>query len=242
MNLSLFILSPAEIEALLLSAKVAIFCTLVICIPGVAVAWLLAKKSFIGKSLLDSIVHLPLVLPPVVPGFLLLLLLGNQGLIGKWLQATFGINIAFTWIGAVIASAVMAFPLMVRSARLAINQVDAGLEAAAQSLGAHPLRVFFTITLPLALPGIVTGLILAFSRSLGEFGATITFVGNIEGETRTLPLAIYTYTQVPGGDMAAIRLVILSMIIALGALMISDLLERRAIKHIGRDLREKGSA
>lgn len=242
MNLSFLILSPAEIEALLLSAKVAIFCTLVICIPGIAVAWLLAKKSFIGKSLLDSVVHLPLVLPPVVPGFLLLLLLGSQGLIGKWLQATFGINIAFTWIGAVIASAVMAFPLMVRSARLAINQVDAGLEAAAQSLGAHPLRVFFTITLPLALPGIVTGLILAFSRSLGEFGATITFVGNIEGETRTLPLAIYTYTQVPGGDMAAIRLVILSMIIALGALMISDLLERRAIKHIGRDLREKGSA
>ncbi|WP_047539765.1 molybdate ABC transporter permease subunit [Methylotenera versatilis] len=242
MNLSFFILSPAEIEALLLSARVAIFCTLVICIPGVAIAWLLAKKSFIGKSLLDSVVHLPLVLPPVVPGFLLLLLLGSQGLIGKWLQATFGINIAFTWIGAVIASAVMAFPLMVRSARLAINQVDTGLEAAAQSLGAHPLRVFFTITLPLALPGIVTGLILAFSRSLGEFGATITFVGNIEGETRTLPLAIYTYTQVPGGDMAAIRLVILSMIIALGALMISDLLERRAIKHIGRDLREKGSA
>jgi len=241
-NLSFFILSPAEIEALLLSARVAIFCTLVICIPGVAIAWLLAKKSFIGKSLLDSVVHLPLVLPPVVPGFLLLLLLGSQGLIGKWLQATFGINIAFTWIGAVIASAVMAFPLMVRSARLAINQVDTGLEAAAQSLGAHPLRVFFTITLPLALPGIVTGLILAFSRSLGEFGATITFVGNIEGETRTLPLAIYTYTQVPGGDMAAIRLVILSMIIALGALMISDLLERRAIKHIGRDLREKGSA
>ncbi|MES2580700.1 MAG: molybdate ABC transporter permease subunit [Pseudomonadota bacterium] len=239
MNLSFFILSPAEIEALLLSAKVAIFCTLVICIPGVAVAWLLAKKSFIGKSLLDSIVHLPLVLPPVVPGFLLLLLLGNQGLIGKWLQVTFGINIAFTWIGAVIASAVMAFPLMVRSARLAINQVDAGLEAAAQSLGANPLRVFFTITLPLALPGIVTGLILAFSRSLGEFGATITFVGNIEGETRTLPLAIYTYTQVPGGDMAAMRLVILSMIIALGALMISDLLERKATKNIGRGLREQ---
>lgn len=241
MNLSFFILSTAEIEVLLLSVKVAIFCTFIICVPGVAVAWLLAKKSFIGKSLLDSIVHLPLVLPPVVPGFLLLLLLGSQGLIGKWLQATFGISIAFTWIGAVIASAVMAFPLMVRSARLAITQVDAGLEAAAQSLGAHPLRVFFTITLPLALPGIVTGLILAFSRSLGEFGATITFVGNIEGETRTLPLAIYTYTQVPGGDMAAMRLVILSMIIALGALMISDYLERKATKHTGRGLREKGN-
>ena len=241
MNFSFLILSPAEIEALLLSAKVAVFCTVIICVPGVAVAWLLAKKSFIGKSLLDSIVHLPLVLPPVVPGFLLLILLGGQGIIGKWLQSTFGISIAFTWIGAVIASAVMAFPLMVRSARLAISQIDAGLEAAAQSLGAHPVRVFFSITLPLAMPGIVTGLILAFSRSLGEFGATITFVGNIEGETRTLPLAIYTYTQIPGGDIAAMRLVILSMIIALSALMISDLLERKATKNIGRGLREKGN-
>ena len=221
-------------QALLLSAKVAVFCTLIICIPGVAVAWLLANKSFLGKSLLDGLVHLPLVLPPVIPGFLLLLLLGNQGLIGKWLQTTFGISVAFTWVGAVLASAVMGFPLMVRSSRLAISQVDTGLEAAAQSLGAHPLRVFFTVTLPLAMPGIVTGLILAFSRSLGEFGATITFVGNIEGETRTLPLAIYTYTQLPGGDAIAVRLVIISMTIALGALMLSEILERRATKRIGR--------
>ena len=221
-------------QALLLSAKVAVFCTLIICIPGVAVAWLLANKSFLGKSLLDGLVHLPLVLPPVIPGFLLLLLLGNQGLIGKWLQTTFGISVAFTWVGAVLASAVMGFPLMVRSSRLAISQVDTGLEAAAQSLGAHPLRVFFTVTLPLAMPGIVTGLILAFSRSLGEFGATITFVGNIEGETRTLPLAIYTYTQLPGGDAIAMRLVIISMTIALGALMLSEILERRATKRIGR--------
>ena len=221
-------------QALLLSVKVAVFCTLIICIPGVAVAWLLAKQSFLGKSLLDGLVHLPLVLPPVIPGFLLLLLLGNQGLIGKWLQTTFGISVAFTWVGAVIASAVMGFPLMVRSSRLAISQVDTGLEAAAQSLGAHPLRVFFTVTLPLAMPGIVTGLILAFSRSLGEFGATITFVGNIEGETRTLPLAIYTYTQLPGGDAIAVRLVIISMTIALGALMLSEILERRATKRIGR--------
>lgn len=234
MTNSIFTLSPAEIEALMLSAKVAVFCTVAICIPGIAVAWLLAKKSFIGKSLLDSMVHLPLVLPPVVPGFLLLLLLGSQGIVGKWLYNAFGISIAFTWVGAVIASSVMAFPLMVRSARLAISQVDTGLEAAAQTLGAHPLRVFFTITLPLAMPGIVTGLILAFSRSLGEFGATITFVGNIEGETRTLPLAIYTYTQIPGGDMAAIRLVIISMVIALGSLMMSEILERRATKRIGR--------
>ncbi|MES2180642.1 MAG: molybdate ABC transporter permease subunit [Pseudomonadota bacterium] len=233
----MFLLSAAEIEALMLSAKVAIFCTLAICVPGIAVAWLLAKKSFLGKSLLDSVVHLPLVLPPVVPGFLLLILLGSQGLIGKWLQQAFGITVAFTWVGAVIASAVMAFPLMVRSARLAISQVDSGLEAAAQSLGARPLRVFFTVTLPLAMPGIITGLILAFSRSLGEFGATITFVGNVEGETRTLPLAIYTYTQIPDGDMAAIRLVVISMVIALGALMLSDILERRATRRIGRGVR-----
>ena len=234
MNYYIFSLSPAEIQALLLSAKVAFFCTLIVSIPGVAVAWLLAKKTFIGKSLLDGLVHLPLVLPPVIPGFLLLLLLGNQGLIGKWLYQSFGITIAFTWVGAVIASAVMGFPLMVRSARLAISQVDSGLESAAQSLGAHPLRVFFTVTLPVAMPGVITGLILAFSRSLGEFGATITFVGNIEGETRTLPLAIYSYTQLPGGDLPAMRLVVISMVIALAALMLSEILERKANKRIGR--------
>jgi molybdate transport system permease protein len=227
--------TPAEIAALFLSIKVALLCTAAICLPGIAIAWLLARKQFPGKSLVDSLVHLPLVLPPVVPGFLLLLLLGNQGWIGSWLNQTFGISVAFTWIGAVIASAVMAFPLMVRSARLAINQVDKKLEAAAHSLGAHPFRVFLTITLPLALPGVLTGLILAFSRSLGEFGATITFVGNIEGETRTLPLAIYTYTQIPGGDMPAMRLVILSMLIALAALMVSELLERKASRVLGSD-------
>lgn len=236
MTASMYSLTTVEIAALMLSIKVAAYCTLAICIPGIAVAWLLAKKSFIGKSLLDSLVYLPLVLPPVVPGFLLLLLLGSQGVLGKWLQQTFGISVAFTWIGAVIASAVMAFPLMVRSARLAISQVDKRLEAAAQSLGAHPLRVFLTITLPLALPGILTGLVLAFSRSLGEFGATITFVGNIEGETRTLPLAIYTYTQLPGGDSAVIRLAVLSMLIALAALMVSDWLERKALRRIGQGL------
>lgn len=233
---SIFTLTPAEIQALLLSVKVAVFCTLIIAIPGIAVAWLLAKKSFIGKALVDGLVHLPLVLPPVIPGFLLLLLLGNQGLIGKWLHETFDITIAFTWVGAVVASAVMGFPLMVRSARLAISQVDNGLEAAAQSLGAHPIRVFFTVTLPVAMPGVITGLILAFSRSLGEFGATITFVGNIEGETRTLPLAIYSYTQLPGGDIPAMRLVIMSMVLALGALMLSERLERKANNRIGRTM------
>ncbi len=232
--------SAAEIAALLLSAKVALCCTLLIAVPGVALAWLLARKNFPGKSLLDSLVHMPLVLPPVVPGFLLLLLLGSQGLIGKWLHQTLGISIAFTWVGAVVASAVMALPLMVRSARLAISQVDRGLETAARTLGARPWRVFCTVTLPLSMPGILTGLILAFSRSLGEFGATITFVGNIEGETRTLPLAIYTYTQVPDGDLPAMRLVILSMLIALAALMASEVLERRAARRAGL-LAERGS-
>lgn len=226
--------TPSELSILCLSLKVALFCVLLILVPAIMVAWVLARKSFFGKSLLDSLVHLPLVLPPVVPGFLLLLLLGNQGLIGKYLHNIFGISLAFTWMGAVVASAVMAFPLMVRSTRLSISHVDRGLEIAAQSLGAHPLKVYFTITLPLAMPGIITGLILAFSRSLGEFGATITFVGNIENETRTLPLAIYSYTQIPDGDLPALRLVILSMALALGALMISDKLERKANQNIGR--------
>ena len=228
-----FTFSDAEIEALLLSVKVATFCSILIAVPAVAIAWLLAKKEFIGKSLLDGIVHIPLILPPVVPGFLLLLVFGNQGLIGKWLQNTFGITIAFTWFGAVVASAVMAFPLMVRSSRLAIAQVDSKLEKVAQGLGAGGLRVFFTITLPLALPGVITGLILAFSRSLGEFGATITFVGNIEGETRTLPLAIYTFTQMPDGELAAFRLVVISISIALAALVISNILERKMMRRIG---------
>jgi molybdate transport system permease protein len=226
--------SSSELAILWLSVKVATICVVVILIPGIAVSWLLAKKTFIGKSLLDSLIHLPLVLPPVVPGFLLLLIFGNQGIIGKYLNTHFGFSFAFTWMGAVVASAVMAFPLMVRSTRLAISQVDQGLEVAAQSLGANPLKVFFTITLPLAMPGVITGLILAFSRSLGEFGATITFVGNIENETRTLPLAIYSYTQTPNGDLPAMRLVILSMILALGALMLSDYLERKANQKNGR--------
>jgi len=225
--------TPSEISALLLSLKVALCCTIIICIPAILIAWVLAKKSFFGKSLIDSLVHLPLVLPPVVPGFLLLLALGKQGFIGNFLYTHFGVSIAFTWIGAVLASAVMAFPLLVRSARLGISQVDHRLELAAASLGANPIKVFFTITLPLSFPGVLTGLVLAFSRSLGEFGATITFVGNIENVTRTLPLAIYSFTQVPGGDAPAIRLVVLSMLLALGALMLSDHLERIANKKVG---------
>jgi len=230
---SILQLTPEEMAALWLSAKVAFLCTLLILIPGVLLGWVLARKRFFGKALLDSVVHLPLVLPPVVPGFLLLLLFGNQGVLGKWLQEAFGISIAFTWMGAVVASAIMALPLMVRSARLAVSQVDRGLELAAQSLGAHPVRVFFSITLPLALPGILTGMVLAFSRSLGEFGATITFVGNIEGETRTLPLAIYTYTQIPGGDVPALRLVVLSLLLAFAALYFSNVMEQRALRRVG---------
>jgi len=175
-----------------------------------------------------------MVLPPVIPGFLLLMLLGNQGLIGRYLTEWFGISLAFTWFGAVIAAAVMAFPLMVRAVRQSFTHIDQGLELAAQSLGVHPFKVFMTVSLPLALPGILTGLILAFSRSLGEFGATITFVGNIEDETRTLPLAIYTYTQIPDGDLPALRLVILSMLLALGALMLSNRLEQQASQVIGQ--------
>jgi len=231
--LDLISFTSAEMAALILSLKVASWCTLAIAIPGVVIAWLLARKDFLGKTLLDSLVHLPLVLPPVVPGFILLILLGNQGFLGKWLHDAFGITVAFTWVGAVIASALMALPLMVRATRLAISLVDLRLEDAAKTLGAKPFWVFITITLPLAFPGILTGLILAFSRSLGEFGATITFVGNIEGETRTLPLAIYTYTQIPGGDVPAMRLVILSIVIALAALYCGDLLERNMKKRLG---------
>ncbi len=230
----LFSFTPGEIVALSLSIKVAFWCTLAIVVPGTYIAWLFARKSFFGKSLLDALVHMPLVLPPVVPGFLLLVLFGNQGFFGKYLNEHWGISIAFSWEGAAVASAVMAFPLMVTAIKLAINQVDTKLEVAAQSLGAHPLRVFFTITLPLASPGILTGLILSFSRSLGEFGATMAFVGNIEGETRTLPLAIFTYIQTPGSDIPAMRLVILSMIIALAALMASAMLERKMTKSLGR--------
>ncbi len=236
--MDLFNFSPQELTSLALSMKVALWCTVAICIPGIFVGWLLAKKKFMGKSLLDALVHIPLVLPPVIPGFLLLILLGNQGLIGKYLYEYWGISLAFTWVGAVIASSVMAFPLMVRATRQGISQVDAKLEAAARTLGAHPLKVFFTITLPLAFPGVLTGLILAFSRSLGEFGATITFVGNIEGETRTLPLAIYTFTQVPNGDAPALRLVILSMALALGALMLSDYFERKSRHSQGQALND----
>jgi molybdate transport system permease protein len=226
-------LTPEEASALWLSIKVGLWCTLIIAIPGVLTGWLLARVHFVGKALVDGLVHLPLVLPPVVPGYLLLLLLGKQGPLGQWLYATLGISLVFTWKGAVIASTVMAFPLMVRAVRLAVSLVETRLEEAARTLGAGPLRVFLTITLPLSLPGILTGLFLAFARSLGEFGATITFVGNVAGATRTLPLAIFTYTQIPGADSQALRLVLLSLLLSLGALLVSELIARRVARLLG---------
>ena len=220
-------MSPLEIEALLLSLQVALTAIGVSLPLAIFVAWLLARKTFPGKSVLDGIVHLPLILPPVVVGYVLLVTLGRNGTLGRWLFETFDITLAFTWKGAAVAAAVMAFPLMVRAIRLSLDAVDRRLEAAALTLGASPVRVFATITLPLALPGVVTGAILAFARSLGEFGATITFVSNIPGETRTLPLALYSYTQVPGGDGPALRLAVISVVLAMAALLASEILARR---------------
>jgi len=223
----MFDLTPLEIEALGLSLKVALWSVAGSLPFGLAVAWLLGRREFVGKTLLDGIVHLPLVLPPVVVGYLLLLLLGRQGPLGGWLYDVFGVTIAFTWTGAAIAAAVMAFPLMVRAMRLSIEAVDRKLETAARTLGATRLDVFVTVTLPLMLPGILAGAVLAFARSLGEFGATITFVSNIPGETRTLPLALYSLIQTPGGEAGALRLAVLSVLLSLAALAASEVIARR---------------
>ena len=226
-------LSADEVVALWLSAKVAL-CATTLCLPlGIAASWLLARRRFPGKVLLEVLVQLPMVLPPVVPGYLLLVALGTQGPIGHWLLASFGITLAFTWKGAVLASSVMAFPLMVQPVRLAFRMIDRRLEQAATTLGAPPWRAFFTITLPLAVPGIVAGAVLCFSRSLGEFGATMAFVGNIPGETRTLPLAIYTYMHVPGGEAPALRLVYLSLAVSCVALLAAYAISRRAERLLG---------
>jgi molybdate transport system permease protein len=223
----IFNLTPVEVEAVRLSLWVAGWAVFGGLPPGVLVAWLLARKRFPGKSVIDGLVHLPLVLPPVVVGYTLLVLMGRRGPIGAFFYQTFGVVFAFDWKGAALASAVMAFPLLVRAVRLSIEDVDQGLETAARTLGAGPLRVFFTVTLPLILPGVLSGAVLSFARSLGEFGATITFVSNIPGQTRTLPLALYTLTQVPGGESGALRLCILAVIIALLALVLSEALSRR---------------
>lgn len=220
-------LTDVEIEALRLSLVVSTWAVLLSLPLGIAAAWLLARKEFPGKSLFDGIIHLPLVLPPVVVGYLLLLSFGKKGPIGAFLYDWFGFKVAFTWKGAVLASGIIAFPLMVRTIRLSLESVDRGLEDAARTLGASPARVFFSITLPLTGPGILAGSILAFARCLSEFGATITFVSNIPGETRTLPLALYNLTQVPGAEAAAARLCIISIVVAFATLLTSEWLARR---------------
>jgi molybdate transport system permease protein len=221
------LLTDEELEAVRLSLRVA-FWSVTGSLPfGILFAWLLARRRFPGKALLDGIIHLPLVVPPVVIGFLLLVLFGRRGPIGGWLYENLGITIIFTWKGAALAAAVVGFPLMVRAMRLSLEAVDRRVEAAARTLGAGPFDVFFTITLPLMAPGILVGAILAFARGLGEFGATITFVSNIPGQTRTIPMAIYTYTQTPDGDIPALRLCVVSVLLALAALIASELLARR---------------
>jgi len=226
-------MTPEEWSALLLSLRVAAWSMAIMLVPGIACAALLARKNFRGKVLLDAAIHLPLVLPPVVVGYVLLLSLGRHGWIGGWFYDWWGIEIAFTWKAAAIASAVMGFPLLVRAVRLAIELVDPRLEQAACTLGSSPWRVFLTITLPLALPGVLTGMVLAFARSLGEFGATITFAGNIEGVTRTLPTAIFTYTQVPGGDGPAMRLLLISVALSFAALIASEICAKWLTRRIG---------
>ena len=219
--------TESELGILALSLKVAFWAMAWSLPAAIAVAWVLARRDFPGKTLFDAIVHLPLVLPPVVIGFALLVLFGRNGPLGRMLEPL-GIVFSFRWTGAALAAAIMGFPLLVRAIRLGFESIDPRLERAARTLGAGPWRVFFTIALPLAIPGIVTGTLLAFARCLGEFGATITFVSNIPGETQTLPLAIYTATQVPGGDEQALRMAVLSVAISLAALAVSEWLVRRS--------------
>lgn len=225
-------LSPEDWQAVALSLRVALWATALSLPLGVAVAWALARREFWGKQIVNGLVHLPLILPPVVTGYLLLLAFGRRGPVGQILDQWFGVVLAFRWTGAVLAAAVMAFPLMVRAIRLAFEAVDPGLEAAAGTLGARPVWVFLTVTLPLILPGVLTGAVLAFAKAMGEFGATITFVSNIPGETQTLPSAIYAFLQVPGGDDHAFRLVGVSIAVAMAALVLSEWLGRAMARRI----------
>ena len=225
-------LSPEEWRAVALSLRVSFWATLLSLPLGVFVAYALARWEFWGKQLLNGLVHLPLILPPVVTGYLLLLTFGRKGYVGQFLDEWFGIVLAFRWTGAVLAAAVMAFPLMVRAIRLAIEAVDPKLEEAASTLGAPRLWVFATVTLPLILPGIVAGAILAFAKAMGEFGATITFVSNIPGQTQTLPSAIYAFLQVPGGDGQAFRLVVVAIVVAMAALLLAEWVSRAIAKRI----------
>jgi molybdate transport system permease protein len=221
-------LTPDEWIAIRLSLRIAVVATAVALPFGIAVAWLLARKSFWGKGLIDGLVHLPLVLPPVVTGYLLLIAFGRRAPIGAFLADHFGIVFSFRWTGAALSCGVMGFPLLVRPIRLAIEAIDRRLEDAASTLGADRARVFLTVTLPLALPGLIAGVVLCFAKALGEFGATITFVSNIPGETQTLSAAIYTLTQIPSGDAAALRLVLIAIAISLAALVAAEALSRRA--------------
>jgi molybdate transport system permease protein len=224
----MFELTPEEWIAVQLSLRIALVATAVALPFGVAVGWLLARGNFWGRTLLDGVVHLPLVLPPVVTGYLLLISFGRRGPIGAFLDHHFGIVFSFRWTGAALACGVMGFPLLVRPVRLAIEAIDRRLEDAAATLGADRLRVFLTVTLPLAMPGLIAGVVLCFAKALGEFGATITFVSNIPGETQTISAAIYTFTQIPGGDAAAGRLVLVAIAISLAALVGAEWLARRA--------------
>ncbi len=221
-------LTPAEWIAVALSLRVSIVATAFALPFGIAIGWLLARKQFWGKSVLDGLVHLPLVLPPVVTGYLLLISFGRRGPVGAFLYDHFGIVFSFRWTGAALSCGIMGFPLMIRPIRLALEVIDRRLEDAASTLGASSMLVFLTVTLPLALPGIIAGTVLCFARALGEFGATITFVSNIPGETQTISAAVYTLIQVPGGDAAALRLVVLSIILSFAALFAAEWLGRRA--------------
>ncbi|HZO21259.1 MAG TPA: molybdate ABC transporter permease subunit [Steroidobacteraceae bacterium] len=228
------ILSPAEWEALRLSLEVAL-CSALFSLPwALLIAWVLSRGRFPGRSVLDAFVHLPLVLPPVAVGYVLLLLFGNRGPLGGWLHAHFGVQLAFTTAGAALATAVMSFPLMVRSIRISLESIDRGFEEAAQTLGAGPLDRFCTITLPLMLPGVIAGAVTAFAAGLGEFGAVITFAANVPGETRTIPLALYTAIQSPTGDAQALRLAILSFALGLLGLMLAEVLARGVRRKLGR--------
>jgi molybdate transport system permease protein len=227
-----FDISSTEWTAVLLSLRVATVATLVATPLGIAVGWLLARREFWGKSLLDATIHLPLVLPPVVTGYLLLLTFGRRGVVGAWLAEHLGLVFAFRWTGAALACGIMSFPLLVRPIRLSIEAVDRRLEQAAATLGAAPWQVFLTVTLPLALSGVLAGMVLGFAKALGEFGATITFVSNIPGETQTISSAIYSLIQTPDGDAAALRLVVISVLISMAALVASEWFSRRALRRL----------
>lgn len=220
-------MNPEQAQVLWLSLRVAGVAVAFSLPIALGVAWLLARSRFRGRILVDALVHLPLVMPPVVTGYFLLVTLSRNSVLGSWLADTFGVVFAFRWTGAALAGAIMGFPLMVRPIRLSFEQIDMRVEAAAATLGASPLRVWLSVTLPLALPGVIAGVVLGFARAFGEFGATITFVSNIPGETRTLPIAIYTLIQIPGGEASALRLILISVAVSLAALVVSELLARR---------------